>query len=105
MGFNDSSTLKGHICVSTNGYVVKLKTYIEKTEVTLKHKHYTQVSVREIKNYCTIILKAGTTEARVQYPTLTSKRHAGSLSACAIDSIVTRYTDWGDLSEPPSNLT
>ena len=55
MGFNDTSTLKGHIRVSTNGYVVKLKTYIEKTEVTQKHKRYTQVSVREIKNCCTII--------------------------------------------------
>jgi hypothetical protein len=32
--------------------------------------------------------KAGTAEARVQYPTLMSKRHAGSLSARAIDSIV-----------------
>jgi hypothetical protein len=32
--------------------------------------------------------KAETTEARVQNPTLMSKRHAGSLSAHAIDSIV-----------------
>ena len=54
MGLNDTSTQKGHIRVLSNGYVIKLKTYIEKTEFTQKHKRYTQVSVREIQNYCTI---------------------------------------------------
>ena len=47
---------------------------------------YSSVSERNKK--LLYFYKAGTAEAWVQYPSLMSKRHAGSLSAHAIDSII-----------------
>jgi hypothetical protein len=90
MGFNDTSTLIRHFnrSYSCLKHVVKLKTYIYRKNRGYSKTEALYSDVRERNKKALYYYNAGTTEAWVQYPTLMPKRHAGSLSAHAIDSIV-----------------